>query len=50
MKDVSPRGSNFKYQFVQCASFGAVVGVMEYYSVGEMLKNLAKKLGAGSIE
>jgi hypothetical protein len=49
-KEYSPRGSNFKYQFIQCASCGAVVGVMDYFNIGGMLQTLAEKLRVGSIE
>ncbi len=49
-KEHTPRGSNFKFLFVQCAHCGAVVGVMDYFNIGGMLQSLAKKLGVGSIE
>jgi hypothetical protein len=49
-KEHSPHGSNFKYQFIQCASCGAVVGVMDYFNIGGMLQTLATKLRIGSIE
>ena len=41
----SPRGSNFKLMFVQCSACGGVVGVMDYYNVGNMLHELAQKMG-----
>jgi predicted nucleic-acid-binding Zn-ribbon protein len=48
-KEVTPRGSNFKLNFVQCSSCGGVVGVLDFYNIGGMLQTLAKKLGAGNI-
>ena len=42
-------GSDLKWVFVQCASCGAVVGVLDYYShstlVG-LLEKIQKQLGA----
>jgi hypothetical protein len=49
MKEVTPRGSNFKLNFVQCSSCGGVVGVLDYCNIGGMLQTLANKLGVGSI-
>lgn len=40
-----PSSSNFKINLVQCASCGAVVGALEYYNVGVLVKKLAEKLG-----
>lgn len=44
IKLAEPHNSNFKVNFVQCSSCGGVVGVMEYYSTGGLIKDLAKKL------
>ena len=41
----SVRGSQFKLMFVQCVSCGAVVGVTDYYNIGNLLHELATKLG-----
>jgi len=40
-----PRNSNFKLLFVQCSSCGAVVGVMDFWNIGQLIHVLAKKLG-----
>jgi predicted nucleic-acid-binding Zn-ribbon protein len=40
-----PTGANFKLIFIQCAVCGGVVGVTEYWNVGQRLTDLAKKLG-----
>lgn len=32
----SPIGSNFKLMFIQCNQCGAVVGVTDFYNLGEM--------------
>lgn len=34
LKLVEPAGASFKYYFVQCASCGGVIGVVEFYNVG----------------
>ncbi|MGU7844119.1 hypothetical protein ACV22V_32285 [Burkholderia sp. AW33-5] len=44
-KTISPYGSNFKVNTVQCRSCGAVVGVMDYYNTAVLLEKIAKKLG-----
>lgn len=51
MKVVEPRDSNYKLNFVQCASCGAVAGVLDYFNVGarlakqdEALKKIARAL------
>jgi hypothetical protein len=33
----TPHRSNFKLNSVQCASCGAVVGVLDYFNVGNLL-------------
>ncbi|EXI92097.1 MAG: hypothetical protein AW12_00840 [Candidatus Accumulibacter sp. BA-94] len=38
-------GARFPPNFVQCASCGAVVGVMEETSAADLVKRLAAKLG-----
>ena len=40
----SPINSSFKLNFVQCAKCGTVVGVMEYYNIGDKLTKLEKKI------
>jgi hypothetical protein len=44
-REATPRSSPFKLAFVQCASCGGVVGVMDFHNIGEMLKDFAKVLG-----
>lgn len=53
MAETSPKGSRWKFQFVQCASCGSVVGVLDYMNIGAMvadlgeeLKRIARKVGA----
>jgi|GEM_PF-837509 len=38
VREESPNGSNFKLNFVQCASCGSVVGVLDYFNIGAMLE------------
>lgn len=44
METIVPRGSNFKYNTIQCAMCGAVVGVVEYEYVSSLIRRLAEKL------
>ncbi len=44
-KEFFPTHSNFKVQFIQCATCGTVVGVMDYWSISNLIIELAKKLG-----
>ena len=46
IKENSPVGSRYKLMFVQCASCGSVVGVMEYYNIGTKLEELEKKVSS----
>jgi hypothetical protein len=40
-----PANSKFKFLFIQCSGCGGVVGVMDYYNVGQEIQNLKKKFG-----
>jgi hypothetical protein len=44
----SPSKSNFKLLFVQCSSCGSVVGTMDYWNIGTLVKELEKKVGFGT--
>ena len=44
-KENEPKGSKFKVLFIQCASCGVVVGMVDYYNIPLLLKKLAKALG-----
>ncbi|MGN6196936.1 MAG: hypothetical protein ACTHOB_18490 [Ginsengibacter sp.] len=44
----SPSKSNFKLMFVQCSKCGTVVGTMDYWNIGTLLKDLEKKVGFDS--
>jgi predicted nucleic-acid-binding Zn-ribbon protein len=41
----SPVGANFKLTFVQCTMCGGVIGVMDFYNIGQLIHDLATKLG-----
>lgn len=45
IEQFEPRGSAFKLIAVQCASCGAVVGVIDYMNIGNILGKIAEKLG-----
>ena len=38
-------GARHRYMFVQCASCGGVVGILNYQNVPSMINQLAQKLG-----
>jgi hypothetical protein len=44
MKEHSPRNAKFNLEFVQCASCGAVVGVMGYFNIGSETQDLKKQI------
>lgn len=44
MKEETPNGSGFKLMFIRCISCKTVVGVLEYFNSGFLIKELAKKL------
>jgi len=41
----TPKKSAFKLIFIQCSSCGGVVGVIDFYNIGDRLTELGKKLG-----
>lgn len=43
------KGVDFPYIFIQCSSCGTVVGTQEAHYVGEILKEMADKLGIGPL-
>jgi hydrogenase maturation factor HypF (carbamoyltransferase family) len=45
MVDYEPAKSRFGYSFVQCATCGGVVGVVDAFNLVGMLQTLGKKLG-----
>jgi hypothetical protein len=45
LKEVEPKGSNFKFYFVQCSSCGGVVGVVNRSHLPTMLRKIGAKLG-----
>jgi hypothetical protein len=44
VKQVEPRGSAFKLNFVQCTNCGGVVGVMEYHNIGALIEKMQSDL------
>jgi len=45
MREHSPKGSKFVLSFIQCASCGGVVGVMDVISIADGLYKIAEKVG-----
>lgn len=45
LKEATISGCRFRQQFVQCASCGAVVGVIPYINTAAIIEQLAQKLG-----
>ena len=44
VKEVSPGESNFTLNFIQCTSCGGVIGVIDYFNIGELIHQLAEEL------
>jgi hypothetical protein len=44
IKEAKIRGAGFPYNFVQCASYGAVLGVAEAHYDAEEVRKLGQKL------
>ncbi|KAA4627384.1 hypothetical protein F3B42_08810 [Bacteroides ovatus] len=45
MKEGAINGSRFRYNFVQCAACGAVIGVVPFHNTNALLEQIADKLG-----
>lgn len=43
--EYTPQKSRFKLMFVQCGSCGTVVGVLDFYNIGNLIHEFAEKLG-----
>ena len=41
-----PSGSGFKHTAIACSSCNTVVGVMDFFNVGQMLTDIEKRLKA----
>lgn len=44
VSEITPTGSNFKFNAIHCSACGCVVGVVDYFNIGQVLHNLAKAL------
>ena len=40
----TPNNSQFKFNFIRCTSCKTVVGVLEFFNNGELIRRLAKQL------
>jgi len=40
----TPKNSNFKLNFIRCASCKTVVGVLDFYNIGALIRSFANKL------
>jgi hypothetical protein len=46
LQEVSPSGSNFKYQFIQCSVCGVPVTAVEWMNIGAVLEGIEERLKA----
>ena len=46
IREVSPRGAGYKYNFIQCSSCGAPVGVVSYYNLDQTILQIEKLVKA----
>jgi hypothetical protein len=44
IQEISPNGSAYKFYAVQCMGCQTPIGITEYYSVGQMVKNQEKEI------
>jgi len=44
IKTAEPAYSKYKLNFLQCMACGAVVGVLEFYNAGQLLKEQEKEI------
>mgnify|MGYP000058512067 CR=1 FL=1 len=44
LKVVTPIGSEYKVNFIQCNKCGVVIGVLEFYEIGALILQLAERL------
>lgn len=46
LQQITPTGSNYRLQAVCCSNFGcgAVLGVLDYYNIGAIVKELENKV------
>lgn len=44
LREIEPRHAAYKLHAIQCSSCGAVVGVMDYFNIGVLVRKLAKAL------
>ena len=44
MQEAKVSGARFKLMFIQCSRCGAVIGVQDYYNIGNLIYKLAEKL------
>ncbi len=42
---ISVSGARFKYTVVNCTSCGTIVGMMDFYNIGNMLLQMGEKFG-----
>jgi uncharacterized Zn finger protein len=40
----TPSGSDYQLSFIQCSQCGGVVGVLDFYNIGDLILRLAEKL------
>lgn len=45
LKTFEPHGSSYKLSAIQCRTCGAIVGVMDYFNIGNLVHQLAKAFG-----
>jgi len=45
LEEISPARSNYKFSAICCSHCGAIAGVVDFFNIGQLIHNLAKKLG-----
>lgn len=44
LKEMSPTGSNYKFQAIQCVACGSIAGIVDWYPVGTIGVEIKKTL------
>lgn len=42
LEENTPAGSRYRLLFVQCAACGTVVGVLDFFNIGDVLKHVER--------
>lgn len=44
LREATPSNSDYRVNFVQCSNCGGVIGVLDFYNIGDLILRLADRL------